>query len=841
MKKRKNVERNLSKAKTDISKFLKINQGIDASEGSELKSGGSRKEYQPDRKTMRKQKRQKLKEKRRKFHEVKQGNIKVHENLEKNNKKESKHRTTKKCKSSSKQSKPAAAVPEELEYLDDGKLIDDAEVKRLSKKLKIKPGKVPKSFYEDGDLGTLLELCELKFENEGLVDFNDKDVQKATSLGNVDQMSDDADDNSSDEIDSDLCGSDSDDEEETKSSSLKRKNPEREKVTQTKKSKTNDSEKETCINQDELKPNKRKSKATDSSDKPVSVPVEVGLSATEHTNLNNDEIMDEIKPAKFDPYAGASKFYVPPQKRQYDVTAEKVKDFDAMVLSEDFKRIYKQCVGLFNRVSESNLNTISKQLEGLYTKFGTSETNVAVSRAVMSLCCQPFHVADRLIFEKIAMIAIVHKNTQTDVSAQFTHSVCWKLIEFWQSNNNEDSEKLVADKTGVNCIKCLCYLYDFGVLSNKLVFDIIRKLLGDLCQPNIDALLAIVLNTGYNLRKNCPSDLKDIILNILKTGNEHLKSLRETSRPKLEHFLDLVTALKNNNRRKLELVVDLDALVAIQDLVSDLASRNTSDGGGTVNVSLEEISKAGANGRWWNLGTNEVNLNPINDSNDKLGHSSNENDELIELAHKCGMNTQFRESVFCAIMTSSDYMEAADKLFRMNLKKHAREIPHIVIKCLLLEEKFNPFYFHLLKSFAVYEKQNKVVLKFAIADRLKDLKMMKNKHEMSVFAELLVKLLFEDMIPSNLLSLLPIVNTTKNSVSFVRIFLKKFLLSKRTLLNSFLKRATNSNDNQYLMNLNVLTKQNIIERFQKLKDLSELKCKLLLNGKFVCEEIDNLS
>ncbi|XP_075261321.1 nucleolar MIF4G domain-containing protein 1-like [Convolutriloba macropyga] len=843
--KKKREERNFLKAKTDITKLLQHSSG---SKSFTKADSDQSKQKTVDRKTARKLKREEAKNRKRSFHELKCG--KVQENVEKTIKSKNKpiKKATKKVKPDDENSK--RKVSSQLsELVDDGKLADDAELKRLSKKLKIKPGKVPRSFYEDGDLGTLLELCELKFDNEGIVDFNDVDLP-GNSLGGNDGLPmfnvNNADD--SDEIDSDICDSDNPEKEETSKSeekipSGKQKNIKKDKIKGRRcqdKSDVRESEVEVSDSSD-------LTEAKSDTSEPSSKVAVRKLDTKDKMKTKPENALSqtavEIVTEKFDPYAGASKFYVPPQKRRKLETASNTEsDFDSLIMSENFARIYKQCVGLLNRVSESNLNSISKQLELVYSNFGTSETNVAVSKAVISLCCQPFPVADRLIFEKVALISIVHKNTQTDIAAQFTHSVVWKIVQFWESNQNStDSNELIADKTAVNCVKCLCYLYNFGTLSNNLIFDIVKRFLTSLTQPSIECLLAIVLNAGLSLRKNCPNDLKDIILAILKTGNEHLKTLIDTDCPKLEHFLDLVTALKNNNRRKLELVIDLDALVNIQDVVASLVSRTTSDGGGVINVSLEVITKSGLNGRWWNLGTNEQTVVSASDESSKLQNhlSTSENDEIIQLAHKCGMNTQFRESVFCAIMTSCDYAEASDKILRMNLKKHAREIPHIIIKCLMLEEKFNPFYFHLLKSFANYEKQNQVVLKFAISDRLKDLKMMTSKTEVAIFAELVSKLLLEKLIPPNL-SLLPAINTNKLSTMFVKAFLRKFLSSKQEKLSNFLEDVRKRNESEILFNLKVMTKQLILDRYEKMSNTTKLNKKIMSNAKFVCEEIDNL-
>jgi nucleolar MIF4G domain-containing protein 1 len=65
--------------------------------------------------------------------------------------------------------------------------------------------------------------------------------------------------------------------------------------------------------------------------------------------------------------------------------------------------------------------------------------------------------------------------------------------------------------------------------------------------------------------------------------------------------------------------------------------------------------------------------------------------EMVQLAVKQRMTTPVKKAVFCILMSSEDYLDAFEKLLRLNLKnKQDREIVHVlVLYCL-----FYYFYFY---------------------------------------------------------------------------------------------------------------------------------------------------
>ena len=86
------------------------------------------------------------------------------------------------------------------------------------------------------------------------------------------------------------------------------------------------------------------------------------------------------------------------------------------------------------------------------------------------------------------------------------------------------------------------------------------------------------------------------------------------------------------------------------------------------------------------------------------------------------MNTDIRRNIFCILMTAEDFLEANERLLRLNLKsQQEREIIHVAIDCCLHEKSFNPYYVHVVQKFCHLHRRFQIATQFALWDRFKDL------------------------------------------------------------------------------------------------------------------------
>jgi len=79
------------------------------------------------------------------------------------------------------------------------------------------------------------------------------------------------------------------------------------------------------------------------------------------------------------------------------------------------------------------------------------------------------------------------------------------------------------------------------------------------------------------------------------------------------------------------------------------------------------------------------------------------------------MNTDVRRAIFCAIVTSDDYLDAFEKLMRLKLSnKQDREIVNVLVHCCQAEKNYNPFYGHLATKLCSLNSTFRVLLDFGI-------------------------------------------------------------------------------------------------------------------------------
>ena len=85
------------------------------------------------------------------------------------------------------------------------------------------------------------------------------------------------------------------------------------------------------------------------------------------------------------------------------------------------------------------------------------------------------------------------------------------------------------------------------------------------------------------------------------------------------------------------------------------------------------------------------------------------------------MNTDARRDIFCSMMSSDDYLEATERLLKLDLArvqhKH-REIIFVVLACCLKEKaEFNPFYSQLTEKLCSVDRKYRMAAQYAVWDK----------------------------------------------------------------------------------------------------------------------------
>ena len=73
------------------------------------------------------------------------------------------------------------------------------------------------------------------------------------------------------------------------------------------------------------------------------------------------------------------------------------------------------------RLSESNLQPISSQIEALFRSYSRAELSETLARIVFDACVSWSRIPERLITEHVLLIAILHRNVGSEVGEIFQH------------------------------------------------------------------------------------------------------------------------------------------------------------------------------------------------------------------------------------------------------------------------------------------------------------------------------------------------------------------------------------------------------------------------------------
>lgn len=75
------------------------------------------------------------------------------------------------------------------------------------------------------------------------------------------------------------------------------------------------------------------------------------------------------------------------------------------------------------------------------------------------------------------------------------------------------------------------------------------------------------------------------------------------------------------------------------------------------------------------------------------------------------MNTDIRRSIFCIIMSAEDYLDASERILRLNLTHvQQRELCYVLLLCAGNEKCFNPYYAHLALFFCNKNKKVSAII-----------------------------------------------------------------------------------------------------------------------------------
>jgi len=299
-----------------------------------------------------------------------------------------------------------------------------------------------------------------------------------------------------------------------------------------------------------------------------------------------------------------------------------------------------------------------------------------------------------------------------------------------------------SDPPGKECsnlIILLSELYNFQVISCVLVYDIIRNLLSaEVTEFIVELLLKLLRSmyryfefiaatellrdSGQQLRQDDPSALKDIV----QIVQSKTLGVEKPSNSRTRFMLETLTNLKNNKiKQATARQVQGNTAEHLKKFLAGLGKTRHLMSHDPLRVSLDDLHSAETRGKWWLVGA-AWSGNPLVEAqeNSKRASTTQNSDEnaLLRLAKRQGMNTDIRRSIFVVLMSSDDYADACERLAQLNLTEvQQREIVRVLVNCCGNEKIYNPYYTFLGQHLCRTSHSYKITLQFCLWDFLRDL------------------------------------------------------------------------------------------------------------------------
>ncbi|KAI1292900.1 Nucleolar MIF4G domain-containing protein 1 -like protein [Halotydeus destructor] len=449
-----------------------------------------------------------------------------------------------------------------------------------------------------------------------------------------------------------------------------------------------------------------------------------------------------------------------------------VKQSDSKQQKEDVSpELLRRIRGQLNRLASTNLPGISTYLEGLYKTTSFHQMNEGICQCIRDLIVIDGTLSPlKLISEMTMLLGSLHENIGEEVGGHANHYFLNLFDSLMKEPDRSESKKID------NTVAILCYSNAIGLIDPQLMFDVIDELVNVFDEKCIELLVFILIAVGFILRKQDAVRMKKLVTDVQKRAAS-IDKADIVGGKRVELMIEMITAIKNNN------------LLKVTSKSSGVVSPIDKDELRTVlNNSLKRSSKVKyipgrykqvlMSNRWWiKVGT----LLELMEEDKKEERTIRNNDVELELddldeklCRALRLNTTpLRKTLFKALITSSDYVEACERMSRIGKKMFA-EVANVIIHVALHEKSFNMFYVHLLKSLSGVDRKYKLAIQFAVRDKIAEVATLKEKQRTSL-ESLVYALIKENVTSVNTLKVIEFSELDEIKVEFLKSIIGKIM------------------------------------------------------------------
>ena len=441
----------------------------------------------------------------------------------------------------------------------------------------------------------------------------------------------------------------------------------------------------------------------------------------------------------------------------------------------------KELTSLLNKIAESNLVLILQAIFDKITTFMDSyqdkKSKVEITYKILTEILIKTTLYQQVI--NLPIISCICTFVSLLHYIKFGQSfLCYFIKKCLEELNNFKQEKNIEKYKYKNFMFIVIHLYIFENINSVFIYDLIRFLIDNLNENNSEYLLLLLSYTGISIRKENPTNLKDVISLInIKYNNLKLTN-DENATDKLKYIIDMINDIKQNKYLKFNLQEKFN-------FFKEIINKRKSDAvliGEKIEIELEKIIKLSYDKILSNnIITNKEKIEEIVDLDaDNLIIKETQEDtkitkQLNDTMKKLGISTGLKKMIFTNIATSNNVNDAFERLCRLNLnKEQKREIIKMIVKLCIEEPSYNPFYQMLLNKLLTMDKDNKYTYHYCVWDYMKIFENFKNIKKIHNLSKLTCNLLLGEKISLPVLLHFKFEEDNDENKMFVNMTLNKY-------------------------------------------------------------------
>lgn len=415
-----------------------------------------------------------------------------------------------------------------------------------------------------------------------------------------------------------------------------------------------------------------------------------------------------------------------------------------------------------------------------------------LTKQIIEMIGSKTNLLDSFVVLYATLVGALHRAVGLEFGAHFVQTLVKNYHDLAQltAPTAEAAAENVNDpsREAFNLLTLIAELYNAGVIGAGLIYDLIREFIGisgnGMSERGVEGLMKVVKCAGSQLRADDPASLKDIVTLVQEQTRGKEKEM--TTRAKF--MVETLVALRAGKTKGLG--AEREDVTRMRRFLAGMGKKRRLLAPEPLRVGLNDLLSADSRGKWWLVGAGWSG-NPLVEQATTLSFDNNkkkqkkttadaEDEEvLLELGRKQGMNTDVRRSVFVVLLTSEDYVHACDRLNAFRLTNvQEREFVRVALHCCGMERQYNPYYTLVLNNLCENSYDHRFTLQYAVWDFLRELGQGDVKAErISNVAKALAYLLARGSVDVTILKGADFTDLSKQTRQFLDQLMRNLMIS----------------------------------------------------------------